>query len=142
MVGHDRTPSTNSGIIVRMKLCGTTTCSNCPWLRSSPPGEFSPRRYVALKTAVQQGFGRMFACHKSHEGDEVACVGALLRGGMANFYARALVTQGRIDLSTLRATGPLYDCFSEMARKNGVREKDLQDLPDERQYIIVESGSK
>lgn len=119
-----------------MKLSGVTTCANCPWLRSSPPGEFKVERYISLKGSVQQGFGKMFACHKSQEGEEFACVGALLRGGMANFYARTFVAQGQIDLSKLRATGPLYECFSEMARANGVPEAELQDLPDEREYIV------
>lgn len=120
------------------KWCGTVTCSNCPWLKSSPPGEFSVERYIALKPSMQQGFGCIFACHKSREGEEFACVGAILRGGLANFNMRVLVHRRHISLEDLRATGPLYDSFTEMARANGVPDELLCDLGEEQDFILPE----
>lgn len=98
------------------------TCEECPWRKDVPVGRFPPERFVRLRTTVQQDrlFNNpLFACHKSKEGDENACVGYLLRDGNINIAVRFAASQRRFRFEELEATGPLYDDFYEMARANG-----------------------
>lgn len=60
----------------------------------------------------------MFACHKTPEGKEQACVGYLLRNGTNNIAVRIAACDGRVNLRELQARGPLYDSFREMAVAN------------------------
>ena len=100
----------------------TVTCDECPWRKDVPVGRFPPSRYRALRRTVEQGFGPVFACHKTPEGRDSACVGYLLRDGMNNFRVRLAVIRGEVKPARLRAAGPLYENFEEMARANGVED--------------------
>lgn len=65
-------------------------CDECPWRRDVPTGRFPPERYRALARTCQQGlpFRPIFACHKTPEGKEQACVGFLLLNGRNNLAVR------------------------------------------------------
>jgi hypothetical protein len=97
----------------------TKTCAECPWRRDVAVGRFPPERYRALRKTCQQGFNKFFACHKSPEGDEFACVGYLMVDGENNFRVRMALIKKLYDPETLEAAGPLYGSFAEMARANG-----------------------
>jgi Family of unknown function (DUF6283) len=99
----------------------TKTCDECPWRRDVPTGRFPPERFIKLRRTVEQGFSPIFACHKSQEGTDVACVGYLLRDGENNFIVRIAASDKAFDPMKLEATGPLYEGFEEMAQANGVR---------------------
>ena len=96
------------------------TCAECPWKRDVPVGKFPPERYEALRHTCREGGIRpVFACHMSPEGGERACAGMLLVHGTDNNLVRVAILQGRLDLGAVRADGPLYGSFHEMARANG-----------------------
>lgn len=97
----------------------TETCAECPWLRDVEPGRFPQERFAELRQSVEQGFAPMFACHKAPENNPTACVGFLIQGGDNNFHVRLALIRGAYDPRSLRATGPLYDDFDEMAAANG-----------------------
>lgn len=97
------------------------TCDECPWRKDVPVGRFAPERFVQLRKTVEQGFGPLFACHKTHEGSDETCVGYLLVDGENNFNVRFAASQGRLHFEELEAAGPLYESFEEMARANGVK---------------------
>jgi hypothetical protein len=96
-------------------------CEECPWRTDVAPGRFSPERYQALAETCLQGlpWRPIFACHKTGEGREQACVGYLLRNGANNFVVRLAANSRKFDPQALRATGPLYDGFRAMAIANG-----------------------
>lgn len=98
-----------------------TQCNECPWRTDVDVGRFPPERYAALTNSCRQGWppGPIFACHKTPEGKEQACVGYLLRNGTNNIAVRMAASQGRLSLADLKATGPLYDGFRDMAIANG-----------------------
>lgn len=98
----------------------TKTCDECPWRKDVPTGRFPPERFIKLRRTVEQGFSPIFACHKSQEGTDVACVGYLLRDGENNWIVRIAASDRAFDPMKLEATGPLYEDFEEMARANGV----------------------
>lgn len=99
----------------------TRTCAECPWRKDVPVGRFPPERFERLRSTVQQGFGQpVFACHKSTEGKDVACVGFLLVEGCQNFAVRLAIIRGDVDFSKLEATGPLFEDYEAMAAANGV----------------------
>lgn len=91
------------------------TCPECPWRTDVPTGRFPPERYRALAETAYDLSMRVFACHKSPEGGEFACAGALLRQDH-NLRFRF----SRIDRDTITADGPLYDDYRAMAEANGV----------------------
>lgn len=99
----------------------TVTCDECPWRTDVKPGRFPPERFEKLRASVEQGFGKpMFACHKSPEGQEFACVGYLLSDeSHQNFAVRMAYASGRIDRDKLKAKGPLYETYADMAEANG-----------------------
>jgi Family of unknown function (DUF6283) len=102
------------------RFAAPVTCNECPWLRSARPGRFPPERYAALEpTCRGGGLPSIFACHKSPEGEEFACAGFLLVCGWENNRVRMAAIQGRYDPREVRATGPLFGSFDEMARSNG-----------------------
>lgn len=104
-------------------------CSNCPWRRDSPAGEFPPERYEALAaTAGRRGAeagltAPIFACHKSPEGHARACAGWLAQVGTDHLGIRLAIVTGRLPGEVLRpGTGwpELFDSYEEMAARNGV----------------------
>lgn len=97
----------------------TTTCGECPWRKDVPTGRFGPETFYRMEPSTWQGLGQpLFACHKTHEGQDAACVGFLLVAGLENLAVRFAVTKGRLDFGKLRASAPLYSSFAEMARAN------------------------
>lgn len=99
----------------------TQPCAECPWRKDVPPGRFPPERYVALRRTAQQGFGNpIFACHKTSEGQDNACVGFLLVEGDQNFQVRMAIIRGRLDPTRLKSPYPLFGSYAEMAAANGV----------------------
>lgn len=101
----------------------TSTCDACPWRRDVPTGLFPPERFESLRASIEQDLGNpMFACHKSPEGKEFACVGYLMSDdSLQNVQVRIATAQGRIDRDALTAKGPLFETFDAMARANGVQ---------------------
>jgi hypothetical protein len=100
-------------------------CAECPWRRDVAPGQFPPARYEALRGSVEQGWGRLFACHKTPEEDKRACVGYVLNqistvGGPQNFNLRRLLSSKRIVPEQMTLVGPQYDNYDEMAEANGL----------------------
>lgn len=105
-----------------MKFCGTKTCDQCPWRKDVEPGRFPPERFEALRNTVGDGddFRPLFACHKTADGQETACVGYLIVEGWTNIVVRLAAARGRVNLDALEASGPLYENYEAMAEANGV----------------------
>lgn len=97
-------------------------CSECPWRKDVPTGAFSAERFEVLRSSVEEGFGRMFACHKSPESDKRACVGYVLNQvnttGPENFNLRIALARGKIEPEKMTLTGPQYESYDEMAEAN------------------------
>jgi len=106
----------------------TVTCDECPWRKNAAPGRFAPERYVALAGTSKQGFGAIFTCHKTDDGNEHACVGWLMVDGPENLVVRFAIAKGDIDFKNLRSRGELYDSYGEMAEANGVSAEQVDEL--------------
>lgn len=91
------------------------TCAECPWRRDVKPGRFPPERFRQLAGTAYDMAVRVFACHKSPEGKEFACAGAIKRTGHS-----LTLRMAKIDPDEIRADGPLFEDFREMAVANGV----------------------
>lgn len=115
----------------KRKFCGTTTCNECPFLKDVPVGRFPPERFQQLRRTAQQGFNPIFACHKTIEGSDNACVGYLLVDGLNNFNVRLALSRKRFNPSELKATGPLYDSYKEMEDANDLDAVDWGDQRDD-----------
>lgn len=105
-------------------------CANCPWRTDSPPGEFPPERYEALRvTAGRRGAeaalgAPLFACHKSTDGHDRVCAGWLATCGMEHLGIRYAVVIGRLPVEALQpgADWPeLFESYDELAARNGVQ---------------------
>lgn len=96
-----------------------TTCAECPWRRDVPTGRFPPERFERLRTTCEQAFGPYFSCHKSTNDAPAICVGYLLVDGQNNFRVRLAQVRREFDPRGLRAEGPLYASYEEMAEANG-----------------------
>lgn len=103
-------------------------CSECPWRRDQPLGRFEASRYEELRDTSAGPAGSaplgapMFACHKSHEGADLACAGWLAVEGHGHVAVRLAVAQGRLDADALAAGHDwpqLYDSYEQMAAANG-----------------------
>lgn len=112
-------------------------CEECPWKRSTPPGQFTAARFEALRdtsgsrnnadhdtrAVPEVGLDApMFACHKTAEGKEVACAGWLAVEGADHLGIRLAVITGHIPADAL-APKPgwpmLFDDYEEMAAAQG-----------------------
>lgn len=99
-------------------------CDECPWRKDSPIGRFPPERFERLRSTCEQGANKpLFACHKTQEGREVACVGWLIVEGHNNFAVRVALIQRRFSYDEIENSHPLYESYDEMARANGCKEK-------------------
>ena len=94
-------------------------CDECPWRSDVAPGQFTVTRFEALRGCVEQGFARMFACHKSPEEDKRACVGYVMNAlrpdgpGPQNFNLRHAL--GRyIEPEKMTLVGPQYETYDDM----------------------------
>jgi len=105
-------------------------CEECPWRRDVAPGKFPLERFEALRPSVEQGFGTMFACHKSPECNKRACVGYVVNQvfgpgrGPENFNLRHALSMGRIDPEKMTITGPQYLTYDEMVEANRLTEEE------------------
>lgn len=109
-----------------------TTCAECPWLLSSRPGKFPPERYLQLAdTCTPGGLRGVFACHMTPEGEERACAGMLIVCGQDSNRVRLAMIQGRLDPTSIKASGPLYPNYRAMAEANGCAPDapEFDDLP-------------
>ena len=110
-------------------------CPECPWRRDTPPGQFPAHRYEALRaTAPTKGpYGReeaglsdpMFACHKSAEGQEIACAGWLAVCGVDHLRVRVAVAMRELPACALRPGEDwpaLFETYDEMAAAQGAEE--------------------
>lgn len=112
-----------------------TTCDECPWRTDVAVGRFPPERFIKLRNTVKQGLNPLFACHKTLEGGDEACVGYLLVDGENNFTVRLAASRGDIKRDDLHAAGPLYESFEAMAIANGVKPEELEDKGPKRFWI-------
>lgn len=103
-------------------------CSNCPFRRDSPPGEFPPERYEALRATVGgeglEGLrAPIFACHKSSEEHPRTCAGWLAVCGRDHLGIRLAIIQGRLPGAVTWDPPPdwpdLFSSYEEMAERNG-----------------------
>lgn len=104
--------------------CRTRPCPECPWVRSTAPGQFSRERYDALAATSGMpgdeapiGSG-LFACHMTVEGSEVPCAGWLASVGYESIPVRLLLATGRIPASVMDAAPDwpeLFGSYEEMA---------------------------
>ena len=103
--------------------CRPRPCAECPWVKATPPGQFSRERFEALRGTTGEpgneaplGAG-LFACHKSAEGRELPCAGWLAAVGKESLSVRALIANGRIPAEALRLGDDwpdLHDTYEEM----------------------------
>jgi hypothetical protein len=103
-------------------------CAECPFRRDTQPGQFPACRYDALRETVGQRGAEvgldapLFACHKSPEGREEACVGWLAVCGVEHLGVRLAVITGRLEPGDLRPRAgwpPLFATYDEMAAVQG-----------------------
>jgi len=105
-------------------------CEDCPWRKDAPLGHFPIARYEALRPSVEQGFGTMFACHKSPECNKRACVGYVVNqvfgpgNGPENFNLRHALSMGKIDPEKMTIIGAQYRTYDEMVEANRLTEEE------------------
>jgi hypothetical protein len=100
-------------------------CDECPWRRDVPVHRFTEKRFRDLRKTVEQGFAPMFACHKTPECNQMACVGYVvnqvfspLSNGPQNFNLRLAISRQRIDPEKMTIVGPQYLSYDEMEKAN------------------------
>jgi hypothetical protein len=108
-------------------------CHECPFVRTTPPGQFTAARYEALRSTtedaenVQAPLGTpLFACHLTHEGRDMPCAGWLAAVGYSSIPVRVLIARGRLPSSVLQPGDdwpPLFDSYDAMAKAQGAREE-------------------
>lgn len=100
-------------------------CSECPWKRSTPPGQFTAARYAVLRETSDQRMGApMFGCHKGEPGTDadLACAGWLAVAGYDNLTVRMAVLTGRLEPEDLLPGDDwpeLFSSYAEMAAAQG-----------------------
>lgn len=97
-----------------------TPCTECPWRKDVTPGKFPPSRYQALAGTAYDMAVRVFACHKSPEGQEFACAGFLERGADHNMSIRMAYAGARLEFLDRSGGRDLHDDYRTMAVANGV----------------------
>lgn len=109
-------------------------CAKCPWKVSTDPHQipngYDPEKHRALKRTVAEpgaivlgGTLRVFACHESNAGRELACVGWLDNqlGVGNNIALRMAAFQKRVDLN-YELDGPQHQRFEDtLPRKRRAR---------------------
>lgn len=85
--------------------CRKRPCEECPFRKDTPPGQFPRERYAALRRTAPREDGThprlgdpLFACHKSAEGEEIACAGWLAVCGRDHVTVRLALAQGDLEL--------------------------------------------
>lgn len=98
----------------------TRPCGECPWRVDVTPGQFPPGRFEALaRQCLPGGVEAVMACHKSPQGQPVACAGFVMQEHERNWRVRLSVRQGRVDLQRYGSDTPLYECFEDMMAAHG-----------------------
>jgi hypothetical protein len=106
----------------------------CPWAKATPPGQFSPRRYEALRDTTgtpdeQVGFtAPWFACHMAPEGGEFYCAGWMAAVGFWHIGVRLALAQGRVSRDAVRHMlepadddwPELYEDYAALLRVHGL----------------------
>ena len=100
-------------------------CDKCPWKRSTNPHDisdgYSVEKHRALAGTIATpgelrlgGRLRIMACHESHAGRELPCVGWLVHqlGAGNNIALRLAVIHGRID-GNVQTVGPQHERFED-----------------------------
>ena len=104
-------------------------CAECPWVKTTEPGQFSAERFAALRPTTVGACGSeavlgaaMFACHKSAEGEEMPCAGWLAAVGYESLTVRINLARGEIPTEAMEP-GPdwpdLFETYDEMAAVMG-----------------------
>ena len=98
-------------------------CSDCPFKKDTPPGQFSSARYERLRAlgvhdpAPREGqsfaLKAMFACHQTGEGKEVACAGWLAVCGENSLTVRLNIALGALPEETLTPGKDWPDLFQD-----------------------------
>lgn len=95
-------------------------CPNCPWAKTTPPGEFTEERYEELRNTSpdEDGYGPdwgapLFACHKSQEGKDYVCAGWLASVGRDHPSVRLAVMQGEVDMCSLEPKDGWPELFTD-----------------------------
>lgn len=105
-----------------MKAYQAKPCAECPWRTDVAPGQFPPKRFIALAETAYDMALVQFACHKSKRLD-IGCAGFVLRGSLHNLGMRFALRDGRLDIDSVSDGGcPLHSNYRSMAIANGVRE--------------------
>ncbi len=110
----------------------TKPCQSCPWVQTTPPGEFPAARYAALRATTGYAGAEappgspLFTCHISQEGNDVPCAGWAASVGISSITLRVLIAQGWFPASVLqpgRTWPPLFTSYDAMeavmAREDG-----------------------
>ena len=99
-------------------------CAKCPWKKNvnphTIPDGYSVEKHRALARTIaipgelRTGPLRIFACHESRGGRELACVGWLAHqlGPGNNLALRLAVMHGRID-GDIQTVGPQHERFED-----------------------------
>jgi hypothetical protein len=96
-------------------------CGECPWRKDQPAGRFPPERYIALAPTAYDMSQRLFACHKSPEGREVACAGWLTQSAGHSLSVRLWIIRGIYRPGQASSGGhALHKDFRAVAVFNGV----------------------
>ena len=111
-------------------------CTECPWRKDTPPGQFTAERYEALQATSEQRPGDepgldspMFACHRTAEGREQACAGWLAAVGHRHLGVRLAVMQQRLPVHVLEPQPgwpTLFETYAEMAERQAQKRDDEQ----------------
>jgi hypothetical protein len=108
--------------------CRKQPCEECPWRRDTPPGQFPPERYEALRNTTgspgqEAPFDApLFACHKSSEEETMPCAGWLASVGYYNLHVRMLLAEGKIPPEAMRPSEncpELIGSYAELERIHG-----------------------
>lgn len=103
--------------------CRKSPCAECPWVKSTAPGQFPRANYERLRnTTGEPGKeapwdASLFACHKSSEENEMPCAAWLASVGFENLRVRILLSEGKIPPEAMQPGDDwpeLHESYDEM----------------------------
>jgi hypothetical protein len=100
-------------------------CAQCPWVKTTPPGQFPAERYEELKATTgspgcEVGIGApVFGCHKSAPGKELPCAGWLAGVGWHHMGIRIAVATGGLPSEAIEPRPDVFTDYEEMAAHQG-----------------------
>lgn len=108
-------------------------CPPCPWVKTTPSGEFTEERYEQLRATSpdENGCGPefnapAFACHKSPEGEEYTCAGWLASVGHKHPNVRFAIVMGQIDESALVPQAGWPELFTDYETMKNAQQRPRQ----------------